>query len=310
MSEWAPQVVVVGLACLDIKGHVFHRIQPGTSAPGEVRITVGGVGRNIAENLARLGTHTALLTVVARDAAGHQVVKTSSAAGVDVAPVLFARDQRTASYLALLDDEGNLAAAVDDTVIIDQLTPRYVYDRRRLFRYARMVVLDANTPKGTAETTIRLAHKYGAKLCLDLVSQELAPRYRDYLQQFYLLAAGAVEVAALTGMPVTTRYDATDAARHLVGRGVEVVLINLGRNGVVYATTENNGYVPAVRCEVVDQTGASDALTAAVIYGLVNRIPLDEAVWLGVSAAALTLQSMDTVRDDLSLDLLYQRLVG
>jgi len=310
MSEWVPQVVVVGLACLDIKGHVFRQIQPATSSPGRVRITVGGVGRNIAENLARLGTHTALLTVVARDPFGHQVVKETSAAGVDMAPVRFARDQRTASYLALLDDEGNLAAAVDDTAIIRELTPRHVYDRRRLFRQAQMVVLDANTPKKTAETTIRLAQKYSARLCLDLVSLELATRYRDYLEHFYLLAAGAVEVAALTGLPVTNRHNAADAARHLVSKGVEVVIINLGRNGVVYATTEDNGYVPAVRCEVVDQTGAADALTAAVIYGLVNEIPLDEAVWLGVSAAALTLQSMETVRSDLSLDLLYQRLVG
>lgn len=310
MSEWTPQVVVVGLACLDIKGHVLRTIQPATSNPGEVRITVGGVGRNVAENLARLGTHTALLTVVARDAFGHQVVKETSAAGVDVAPVLFAREQRTASYLALLDEEGALVAAVDDTAIIDELTPRYVYDRRRLFRRARMVVVDANTPVDTAETVIRLARQYGAQLCLDPVSLELASRYRNHLEHFFLLAAGAVEVGALVGRPVATRRNAADAARYLVGEGVEVVIINLGRDGVVYATTEYNGYVPAVRCEVVDQTGSSDALTAAVIYGLVNGVPLDEAVWLGVSAAALTLQSMETVRSDLSLDLLYQRLVG
>jgi pseudouridine kinase len=307
MSDWAPQVVVVGLACLDIKGHVFEKIQPRTSASGEVRISVGGVARNIAENLARLGTHTALVAVVARDAFGHQVVKHTSSAGVDVSQVLFAREQRTASYLALLDDEGNLAAAVDDTAIISELTPRYVYDRRRLFRSARMVVVDANTPVDTAETVIRLAQKYDARLCLDPVSVDLAARYRDHLEHFHLLAAGAMEAAALTGKSISSRRSAADAARQLVGAGVEVVIINLGRDGVVYATTEYNGYVPAVRCQVVDQTGAADALTAAVIYGLVNGIPLDEAVWLGVSAAALTLQSMETVRGDLSLDLLYRQ---
>jgi len=310
MSDWVPQVVVVGLACLDIKGHVLGRIQPRTSTSGEVRIAVGGVARNIAENLARLGTHTALVAVVARDAFGHQVVKHTSSAGVDVSQVLFAREQRTASYMALLDDEGNLAAAVDDTAIISELTPRYVYDRRRLFRSARMVVVDANTPVDTAETVIRLAQKYNVQLCLDPVSVDLAPRYRDHLEYFHLLAAGAMEAAALTGKSITSRRSAADAARHLVSAGVEVVIINLGRDGVIYATTEYNGYVPAVRCQVVDQTGAADALTAAVIYGLVNAIPLDEAVWLGVSAAALTLQSMETVRSDLSLDLLYQQLVS
>ena len=310
MTDWMPQVVVVGLACLDIKGHVRQKIHPGASSPGQVRIAVGGVGRNVAENLARLGTHTALLAAVARDPFGHQVVKHTSAAGVDVSHVLFCRDQRTASYMALLDDEGNLAAAVDDTAIISEVTPRYVYDRRRLFRQARLVVVDANTPVETTETVIRLAKKYSVPLCLDPVSLELAPRYQDYLEHFHMLTAGTLEAAALTGRAVTSRRTATDAARHLVAAGVEVVIINLGREGVVYATAEYNGYVPAVRCEVVDQTGAADALTAAVIYGHVNGIPLDEAVWLGVSAAALTMQSMETVRSDLSLDLLYQRLVG
>jgi pseudouridine kinase len=310
MSDWLPQVVVIGAACLDIKGHVFGKIHPATSSPGQVRITVGGVARNIAENLARLGTQTTLLAAVARDPFGHQVVKHTGAAGVDVSQVLFCRNHRTGAYLALLDDEGNLASAVDDTAIIAELTPRYIYDRRRLFRGARMVVIDANTCVNTVETVVRLARRYRVPLCLDPVSLELAPRYRDHLQHFHLVAAGALEAAALTGMSITSRRSAADAARHIIGAGVQVVLINLGREGVVYATTEYNGFVPAVRCEVVDTTGAADALTAAVIYGLVNGIPLDEAVWLGVSASALTLQSMETVRSDLSLDLLYQQLVS
>ena len=310
MDDWAPEVVVIGAACLDIKGHVAGQFYPATSNPGQVRISVGGVARNIAENLARLGTHTALMAVVARDPFGHQIVKHTSAAGVDVSQVLFARDERTAAYVALLDGEGNLTSAVDDSAIISILTPRYVYDRRRLFRRARMVVIDANTPIETAETAIRQAKKHGCQLCLDPVSVELAPRYRSLLPHFDLLAAGGVEAEALTGRPVTSRRTASDAARQLVGAGVAVVLISLRNEGVVYATAEDNGYIPAVRGEVVDTTGAADALTAAVIYGLVNGIPLDESVWLGVSASALTMRSMDTVCGDLSLDLLYQQLVG
>lgn len=310
MDDWQPEIVVIGAACLDIKGHVPGQFHPATSNPGRVRISVGGVARNIAENLARLGTRTALLAVVARDPFGHQVVKHTSAAGVDVSQVLFARDQRTAAYVALLDGEGNLVSAVDDSSIITLLTPRYVYDRRRFFRGARMVVIDANTPLETAETAIRLARRYGSRLCLDPVSLELAQRYRPLLPQFDLLAAGSVEAEALTGRPVTSRRTAAAAARQLVASGVAVVLISLHNEGVVYATAEDNGYVPAVRGEIVDTTGAADAMTAAVIYGLVNDIPLDESVWLGVSASALTMRSMETVCSDLSLDLLYQQLVG
>jgi pseudouridine kinase len=67
--------------------------------------------------------------------------------------------------------------------------------------------------------------------------------------------------------------------------------------------------VPAIACDIVDQTGAGDALTAAVVFGLLNDLPIVEAVRLGTSAAALTLQSRETVRPDLSLEKLYDQLV-
>lgn len=309
MGDWLPQVVVIGAACLDVKGHVPGHIQPATSNPGQVRVTVGGVARNVAENLARLGTPTALLAVVGRDPYGHEIVKHTGAAGVDVSAVLFLRGQRTASYVALIDGEGNLAAAVDDTSIFAELTPRYIYGHRGLFRQARMAVVDANTPLDTFATIRRVAGRYQVPICLDTVSLELARHYQDGLQHLQLLACGAGEAEVLTGRAVASRRQAAAAARALVAAGAQVVIISLGLEGVVYASTEHNGHVPAIPGDVIDSTGVSEALTATVIYGLVNRIALDEAVWLGVAAAALTAQSLETVRNDLSLDLLYQRLV-
>jgi pseudouridine kinase len=78
---------------------------------------------------------------------------------------------------------------------------------------------------------------------------------------------------------------------------------------VVYASANDSGHVPAVSTDIVDSTGASDALTATVVFGLLNDIPLDESVRLGASAAALTLACADTVCADLSLDLLYDQLL-
>ena len=70
------------------------------------------------------------------------------------------------------------------------------------------------------------------------------------------------------------------------------------------------GPIPAFPLdEVVDTTGAGAALTAGVMFGLLNNVPLDEAVRLGASAAALTLQTHETVRSDLSLDLLYEQIM-
>jgi pseudouridine kinase len=90
---------------------------------------------------------------------------------------------------------------------------------------------------------------------------------------------------------------------------VTIAIITRADAGLVYATSALTGNVPAVAVEVVDPTGAGNALTATVVYALLNDIPIDEAVRLGVSAAALTLSSTETVRQDLTLESLYAQLV-
>ncbi len=110
-------------------------------------------------------------------------------------------------------------------------------------------------------------------------------------------------------MRVTDRESGLGAAQKLVSMGIEIAIVTLGATGLVYATSQESGHVPALASEVVDLTGAGDALTAAVIFGLLNDLPVGEAVRLGTSAAALTLQSRESVCSCLSLELLYDRLV-
>jgi pseudouridine kinase len=95
----------------------------------------------------------------------------------------------------------------------------------------------------------------------------------------------------------------------LVSMGVEIAIITLAEKGLYYAAPDENGRVLALNCDVVDLAGAGDALTAAVVFGLLNDFAVGEAVRLGISAAALTIQCRETVCPDLSLDRLYDELV-
>jgi pseudouridine kinase len=94
----------------------------------------------------------------------------------------------------------------------------------------------------------------------------------------------------------------------LVSEGVEIAIITMAEFGLGYATASGSGHVPAIKTEVTDPTGAGDALTAAVMFGLLNEIPIDESVMLGLSAASLTLRTPGTVAPKLSLELLYDQL--
>lgn len=305
----SPEVIVVGAACLDIKARLRGDTVAGTSNPGVVRISVGGCARNIAENLARLGMHTALLSAVCHDDFGRTIIGQTERAGVITDYMIEACERTSAAYVALYGAQGQLLVGVDDTEPTEALTPELIAAHADLLVGARMVVMDANVSLAAAQTLLQICDAAAVPVALDTVAYAPALRYRQIIGAFSLVVPNSVEAQALTGTPVTSVAQGIAAAKQLVAEGVTVAIVTMGESGLVYATGESSGYVPAINVEVVDPTGAGDALTAAVVYALLNEIPVDEAVRLGVSAATLTLDSADTVRQDLTLESLYAQRV-
>ncbi|MCL5026140.1 MAG: carbohydrate kinase family protein [Chloroflexi bacterium] len=304
----APEVIVVGAACVDIKGKALGQMIDATSNPGKIKLSAGGAARNIAENLARLGVSAALLTVVGSDPFGHAILERSKVSGLDLSGVLVVEGARSAAYLALLDQDGEMLLSIDDMGIAGAMTPEYIESYRGLFRRAKMVVVDANISSRTMTTVFALARRYRVPVCVNPVSVALAHKVKPRLKYCTIITPNAAEAQVLTGQAVANEQQAARAAQRLLAAGVEIAIITRGEEGLTYAHSDGAGNVPAVRCEVADSTGASDALTAAVVYGLVNGFSVDEAVRLGVSAASIALMSTDTVNPDMSLEYLYETL--
>jgi pseudouridine kinase len=303
-------LLIIGAASIDTKGRADQTIQVGTSTPGSIRVSVGGVGRNIAENLARLGERVVLLSAVGDGGSGRRILQQAAECGIDTTHMLVDAEHHTAAYLAVLDHTGNAVMSIDDmTIGRAVITPQLVYQRRALFRDACMVVLDANLSTDTLNTIFATARKYGVPVCADPTTASLAPRLCPHLPELTLVTPNAAEAEALCGVQVTDRESGLVAAQKLVSLGVKIAIVTLGATGLIYATSQESGHVPAIDCEIVDFTGAGDALTAAVIFGLLNDFAIDEAVRLGARAAALTLQSRETVCPTLSLERLYDQLV-
>jgi len=199
---------------------------------------------------------------------------------------------------------------MDDMRAIGAITTEYLRERRGLFNQAAAVFVDANLPENSLRTAISLAYRSGVPVAADPTSINLAPRLLPFLDRLWLITPNEKEAEALCPHPVphADRDQAIDAAKHLVGKGVEIAIIAMAEFGVGYATVEGTGHIPAIKTDVLDPTGAGDALSAAVIFALLNDIPIDEAVRLGVSAAALTLRARGTVAQELSLERLYDAL--
>jgi pseudouridine kinase len=307
----SPQVVVIGAASIDIKGRPSAKAIPATSNPGDIRLSIGGVARNVAENLARLGVATTLLTAVGDDTFGHQILAQTAAGGVDTSKALLCPSCRSGAYMALLDEFGDMAVSIDDMRICSLITPAYIRRHRKLISQASMVVLDTNLSLKTLDTILTIAKKAGVPVCADPVSVQLAQRLLPRLCDYTIITPNAQEAEVLLGTSVGIRTiaQAAVAAQKLRSCGVGVVVITLGAEGLFYAAESSSGHIPAIRVDVVDATGAGDALTAGVVYGLCNGMVLDEAMRVGVSAATLTLLSSETVSPDMSLDHVYERMV-
>ena len=304
-----PYVVVIGAAGIDLKGRPNVPLTLGTSTPGIVRVSVGGTARNVADNLTRLGIETHLLSAIGDDDSGKQILNNAASIGLHVNFCIVSPEHHTAAYLALLDERGNLVMSVDDMEILACITPQVIEEQRNLLQKAAMVVFDSNLSKQTIQTIFKVTRKFKVPVCADPASAMLTEHLKPHLPKIHLITPNVAEAEILSGWSINNEDDAITAARRIVNAGVNIAIVTLAEAGVVYATAHDSGHIPVIATEVVDATGASDALTAAVVFGLLNDIEVDEAIRLGVSAAALTLACTDTVCEGLSLDLLYDHLI-
>lgn len=307
----AEHILVIGATLLDIKGKPTDGLEPETSNPGHIRTTRGGTARNVAENLARLGADVTLITSIGGDDIGRQLLAQTEDAGVDVEHTIVVEGQHTGSYMAILDLDGTLSVALDDTHLMDELSGQYLYRRRRLFRDAHFIMFDGSLPPASIETILRLAGEYDVPVAADPSSTRLSQKLCPHLGALKLVVPNEVEAASLCGVDYFG-YDtdaSLDAARQLVRLGVGIGVVTLSDFGLAYATSDENAYIPPRYSEMVDSTGTGDAITAAIIFGMINGLPTIECVRLGAAAAGLTLQTNHTVVPDLSLDMLYDHLI-
>jgi len=310
MSYAEHRALVVGAAGLDLKVQPRTAvIEPARSNPGLIRWGWGGVARNIAENLARLSVEVQLITAVGDDRWGHMLLHQLRDLGINTDACIVSDEHPTGSYVALSHFDKQPWVAFDDMAAMCEITPGHLYRLRGLVRDADIVCIDANLSARALQTLFRLTSEYDIPVCADPTAALLAHRLHPHLPQIVAITPDLDEAEALVGQKLQEERDIGAAARRLVQSGVDLAIITLGAAGLYYATSAESGRVSPFPVEVVDVTGAGDALTAAVAYGLLEGMSPEETVRLGTAAAAQTIACYETVCPDLSPELLYERLV-
>lgn len=295
----AAAVLVVGAANLDITGSTRNPLTPGDSIPGRIRSTRGGVARNVAENLARLGTPVTLLAAVGDDGFGGNLLASTARAGVGVQDCWVIAGKSTSTYMSVHGPDGDMVIAINDLDVVDSVTPERLAGRLGLLHAAPALMLDCNLPASALQYLFERAAD--RPVFVDAVSAFKCRRVVPWLAAIHTLKVNQLEAAALTGQAPGGDGAPAIMAESLHAQGVFRVVLSLGERGVYWSERGgSNGLQSAVPVQVVNVTGAGDALMAGLLHQTLLGAPLRDAVRFACACAAMTLLVSDANHAGLS----------
>jgi pseudouridine kinase len=293
--------VAIGGANMDIHGTPGGALRMRDSNPGTVRNSPGGVARNVAENLARLGVDCRLIAPLGTDFAGDLIAKLATEAGIDMQHAYRVEDAPTPCYLSVLDDSGDMLVGISDMQILETLDAGRLQRHEAMLKNASLIVLDTNLSESALDWLT--ASVTGPALFVDTVSIAKAPKIRPYLASVHTLKPGLEEAEAIAGISAPTEKRLPGLAAWFHERGVQQLFISLGSGGVFHSTPAGCGLqsLPVTTSTTRNANGAGDALLAGLAYGWLEDWSLEESLRFGMAAAELTLAHPATVNPDISL---------
>lgn len=296
---------VIGGVNMDIGGQSFDALVPRDSNPGRVHMSLGGVGRNIAHNIALLGADVRLLTAFGDDLYAQRIAASCGEQGIDISHALQVPGGATSTYLYLNGPDGDMALAVSDMDICAKITPSYLRANLSLLNNAQLIVADTNLPP---ESLQFLAENCSPPIFVDPVSTAKATKLTRLLGRLHTLKPNRLEAELLSGVSITDEASLRQAADQLLGTGLRRVFLSLGTRGVLAADHRSQALLPCRPAEPVNTTGAGDAFMAGLVWAYLQGADLEETALAGLSAAAIAAEGAETINPKLSAEALRQRM--
>ena len=293
--------VCIGGAVLDRKYRARKELVFETSNPVDGVRSLGGVARNVAENLALLGTETSFVSIVGDDESGRAILKHMRDRGIDVSQVITSAERPTAEYAAILDPQGELVLGIADMSIFDLFAPSHLDRIWPHLAAATWVFCDCNLPSETLSALIAKRRGARFKLAVDAVSTPKAARLPKDLTGIDLLFMNIDEAnSILNRSGGETIDDASEAALALQATGAREVVVTMGGRGIAVAGAEGIRTFPAVLARPVDITGAGDAMIAGTLNRILSGEDIYGAARTGALLGTLTTESPASVHTELS----------
>ena len=288
----ASRICVVGSSNIDLISQVPRLPRLGETLVGNsFHMGYGGKGANQAVMAAKLGALVTMVTKLGRDVFGEGTLKNYRTQGIDTSHVLF--DDVLSSGVApiFVDDHAkNFIVIVPGANM--GLSPADAQAAREAILSASLLVCQLEIPIETTLEAFRIAKSGNVRTILN--PAPAAPLPDELLRLADICAPNETETELLTGMPVNTLEQATDAARALLERGPKTVLLTLGERGALLADKNKVEHISAVRIKAVDPTGAGDAFIGSLAVFLSEGAPMRDAVLRANAVAALSVTRIGT----------------
>jgi len=299
-------ITIIGGINIDIEGRPYNKLKYEDSNPGKISISYGGVGRNIAENAARMGEKVAMLSFIGNDQMGIGAKNHLAQIGVDVSGINTIESRTSAIYLSILDDDNDMALAISDMDVVKYILPEFLEKNIDLLSKAKVIAMDGNLEK---ETIKYVAEKFkNIPLFFDPVSTLKAVRAKDVIGKFTCIKPNIMEAEILSGIEIKDETDLKRAGSWFIEQGIEKLFITLNKDGVYYKDRNTEGFVSPGSVKIKSATGAGDSFSAAILTGMINDMCIEDIAKYGMAAAQITMESSRAVNQNICKEEIERRI--
>ncbi|MGL5439573.1 MAG: PfkB family carbohydrate kinase [Filifactoraceae bacterium] len=292
------RVIVIGGSNMDLSGVPDKVIRMKDSNVGSIHLSVGGVGRNIADNLARLDVPVSLITGISEDIYGKKIFEECNAVGIDMSYAIVSRSHPSAMYLSILDNMGDMMVALVDSKIHEIVTPMELQRQKHVIGSGSHLVIDTNLSE---EAIHYIAENFKEqKIFADTVSCTKAVKLKPVLSSLYAIKPNKDEVEILSDVKITDEASLNKAMDVLLEKGVKNIYISMGEKGVFYGNKNQRGFVQTKPCKMISATGAGDAMMAGLVYGELKGFETETTIAYGQAMARMALSSEETISSQIN----------
>ena len=303
MNDKNPYILVLGASIVDIFGFCGRSYAQRDSIPGHIKISFGGVCRNIAENLARVGVETKFISTLGDDENGKSIFEHSKKLGYSMEHSLFLKNESTPTYMAILNHQGEMESAVVDMESLNKMDESFIDEKDSIFRNAQYTIVDSDNP--VLLEYILKKYEGVSNFILDPVSAKKARKIRHLIKYFHTIKPNRFETEALCGFKIESDEDLRKAGRFFIEQGVKNVFISLDADGIYYITSEGEEGTLAC-CEsinVKNVTGAGDSFVAGIGYGYMNNLSIKDTLKYSMAMSIITITHEETINPAMSNEL-------